>query len=102
MSIKPNSSRMLLPVPMMSRVASRSRSWRVSVASDRFAVTKEFLAQLMGANRPMVSVLVSALETAGILNVDGRWVTLADRDRLKEAACECYDIIRKNYEAVGR
>jgi CRP-like cAMP-binding protein len=72
------------------------------VDSDRFAVTKEFLAQLLGTNRPTVSVLVSVLEKAGILNVEGRWVTLADRDRLKEAACECYDVIRKTYEAVGR
>jgi CRP-like cAMP-binding protein len=72
------------------------------VDSDRFAVTKEFLAQLLGTNRPTVSVLVSTLEKAGILNVESRWVTLADRDRLKEAACECYDVIRKTYEAVGR
>src|SRR5258706_14231131 len=72
------------------------------VDSDRFVVTKEFLAQLLGTNRPTVSVLVSALEKAGILNVEGRWVTLADRNRLKEASCECYDIIRKTYEEVGR
>jgi CRP-like cAMP-binding protein len=71
------------------------------VDADRFAVTKEFLAQLLGTNRPTVSVLVSALEKAGILKVEGREVTLADRDRLKEAACECYDIIRKTYAAVG-
>jgi hypothetical protein len=56
----------------------------------------------MGTNRPTVSVLVSVLEKAGILKVEGRWVTVADRDRLKEASCECYDIIRKTYEAVGR
>src|SRR5439155_14723028 len=72
------------------------------VDSDRFAVTKEFLAQLLGTNRPTVSVLVSVLEKAGILNVERRWVTVADRNRLKEAACECYDIIRENYEAVGK
>jgi len=72
------------------------------VDSDRFAVTKEFLAQLLGTNRPTVSVLVSVLEKAGILNVEGRSVTIADRNRLKEAACECYDVIRKTYEAVGR
>ena len=71
------------------------------VDSDRFAVTKEFLAQLLGTNRPTASVLVSTLEKAGILNVKGRWVTLADRNRLKEAACECYDIIRKTYDVVG-
>jgi CRP-like cAMP-binding protein len=70
--------------------------------SDRFVVTKDFLAQLLGTNRPTVSVLVSALEKAGMLRVEGREVTLADRDRLKEAACECYDIIRKTYDAVGR
>jgi CRP-like cAMP-binding protein len=72
------------------------------VDSDRFAVTKEFLAQLLGTNRPTVSVLVSALERAGILKVDGRWVTLADRNRLQEAACECYEIIRKTYQVVAR
>jgi CRP-like cAMP-binding protein len=72
------------------------------VDADRFAVTKEFLAQLLGTNRPTVSVMVSVLEKAGTLNVEGRWVTVADRKRLKEAACECYDVIRKNYDHVGR
>jgi CRP-like cAMP-binding protein len=72
------------------------------VDSDGFTVTKEFLAQLLGTSRPTVSVLVSVLEKAGILNVKGRWVTVADRKRLKGAACECYDVIRKNYEVVGR
>jgi CRP-like cAMP-binding protein len=90
----------------LHRLQERCARWILMtldrVDSDRFAVTKEFLAQLLGTNRPTVSVLVSAFEKAGILNVEGRWVTLADRDRLKEAACECYDVIRKTYEAVGR
>jgi CRP-like cAMP-binding protein len=72
------------------------------VDADRFAVTKEFLAQLLGTNRPTASVLVSTFEKDGILNVEGRWVTVADRSRLKEAACECYDVINRNYESVGR
>jgi CRP-like cAMP-binding protein len=71
------------------------------VDTDRFAVTKEFLAQLLGTSRPTVSVIVSMLEKAGMLNVVGRWVTVADRKRLKEAACECYEVIRKHYEPVG-
>jgi CRP-like cAMP-binding protein len=72
------------------------------VDTDRFAVTKDFLAQLLGTNRPTVSVMVSTLERAGILHVEGRWVTVADRDRLDEAACECYEVIRKHYQKVGR
>jgi CRP-like cAMP-binding protein len=71
------------------------------VDADRFAVTKEFLAQLLGTNRPTVSLLVSTLEKAGILQVEGRVVTIADRDRLKDAACECYDVIRMTYQKVG-
>jgi CRP-like cAMP-binding protein len=69
--------------------------------TDRFHVTKEFLAQLLGTNRPTVSVLVSMFEKAGILKVEGRRVTLEDRNRLMEAACECYDVIRQNYDQVG-
>ena len=71
------------------------------IDADRFAVTKEFLAQLLGTNRPTVSVLVSALEKAGILHVEGREVTVADPTRLREASCECYDVIRRTYEKVG-
>jgi CRP-like cAMP-binding protein len=72
------------------------------VGADRFCVTKDFLAQLLGTNRPTVSVMVSTLEKAAILRVEGRWVTVADRNRLKDAACECYDIIRTHYAAVGQ
>ena len=69
--------------------------------TDRFHVTKEFLAQLLGTNRPTASLLVSVFEKAGILKVEGRRVTLKDRNRLTEAACECYEIIRENYDQVG-
>jgi CRP-like cAMP-binding protein len=72
------------------------------VGSDRFGVTKDFLAQLLGTSRPTVSVMVSVLERAGILRVEGRWVTVADRNRLQEASCECYDVIRQHYDVVGK
>ena len=89
----------------LHRLQERCARWILMtldrVDEDRFAVTKEFLAQLLGTSRPMVSVMVSVLEKAGMLSVKGRWVTLADRDRLEEAACECYKVIRKTYEQVG-
>ena len=89
----------------LHRLQERCARWILMtldrVDADRFAVTKEFLAQLLGTTRPMVSVTVSMLEKAGMLNVKGRWVTLADRARLEEAACECYKVIRKTYEQVG-
>lgn len=72
------------------------------VDGDQFFITKEFLAQLLGTSRPMVSVTVGVFERAGILNVEGRRVTVADRKRLKDASCECYDVIRRHYLKVGK
>jgi CRP-like cAMP-binding protein len=72
------------------------------VDRDQFFITKEFLAQLLGTSRPMVSVTVAVFENAGILNVEGRRVSVADRNRLKEASCECYDVIRRHYLNVSK
>ena len=72
------------------------------VDGSQFFITKEFLSQLLGTSRPMVSVTVAVFEKAGILNVEGRRVTVADRKRLKDASCECYDVIRRHYLKVGK
>ena len=89
----------------LHRLQERCARWILTtidrVAGDQFFVTKEFLAQLLGTSRPMVSVTVAVFEKAGILNVEGRRVTVTDRKRLKEASCECYDVIRRHYLKVG-
>jgi CRP-like cAMP-binding protein len=72
------------------------------IDGGQFFITKEFLSQLLGTSRPMVSVTVAVFEKAGILNIEGRRVTVADRKRLKDACCECYDVIRRHYLKVGK
>jgi CRP-like cAMP-binding protein len=90
----------------LHRLQQRCARWLLStldrVDGDQFFITKDFLAQLLGTSRPMASVTVAVFEKAGILNVDGRRVTVADRKRLKEASCECYDVIRRHYLKVGK
>ena len=90
----------------LHRLQERCARWILTtldrVDGDQFFITKEFLAQLLGTSRPMVSVTVAVFEKAGILNVDGRRVTVADRKRLKDASCECYDVIRRHYLKVSR
>jgi CRP-like cAMP-binding protein len=90
----------------LHRLQERCARWILTtldrVEGDHFFVTKEFLAQLLGTSRPMVSVTVAIFEKAGILKVEGRRVTVADRRRLKEASCECYDVIRRHYLKVGK
>ena len=90
----------------LHRLQERCARWILNtidrVDGDEFFITKEFLAQLLGTSRPMISVTVAVFEKAGILNVEGRRVTVADRKRLKEASCECYDVIRRHYLKVGQ
>jgi CRP-like cAMP-binding protein len=85
----------------LHRLQQRCARWLLTtldrVDGDQFFITKEFLAQLVGTSRPMVSVTVAVFEKAGIHKVEGRRVTVADRKRLKDASCECYVVIRRHY-----
>jgi hypothetical protein len=37
-----------------------------------------------------------------MLKVERGRVLIVDRERLLEVACDCHDVIRQNYEQVGR
>jgi hypothetical protein len=72
------------------------------VSADRFSITHEFLAMLLGASRPSVSVVIEDFHRRGMLRVERGRVLLGDRDRLLVASCDCYEVIKRNYEQVGR
>jgi hypothetical protein len=72
------------------------------VSADRFSITHEFLAMLLGASRPSVSVALEDFQRRGILRVERGLVLMGDRERLLGVACDCYEVIRQNYEQVGR
>jgi CRP-like cAMP-binding protein len=67
----------------LHRLQQRCARWLLTtldrVDGDQFFITKEFLAQLLGTSRPMVSVTVAVFEKSGILKVEGRRITVADR-----------------------
>jgi CRP-like cAMP-binding protein len=65
-----------------------------------FLLTQDFLAQMLGVRRPTVSVAAGMLQQAGIIEyVRGRMRVL-DRERLEAASCECYGIIRREYDRL--
>jgi CRP-like cAMP-binding protein len=72
------------------------------VPLNRFAVTHEFLAMLLGASRPSVSAVLEDFQRHGILDIARGQVSVVSRERLHDVTCECYAIIRSNYEQVGR
>ena len=60
------------------------------MASDEFPLTQEFVAMMLGATRPTVSVVAGALQRAQLITYRRGRVTVIDRKKLELASCECY------------
>jgi CRP-like cAMP-binding protein len=70
------------------------------VGSDRFLLTQDFLAQMLGVHRPRVNKVARALQNAGLIRyVRGR-ITVLDRQGLEAASCECYRVVRSEYDRL--
>jgi len=64
------------------------------IGSESMPITQEFLGQMLGARRASVSVAASTLQNAGLITYTRGNVTILDKQRLREAACDCYGIIQ--------
>lgn len=64
------------------------------VGRNRFDLTQEFLAEMLGVRRPGVTVAMGVLERAGLISHGRGNITVVDRPGLEKVACECYDSIR--------
>ena len=65
------------------------------VAADRFRFTQEFIALMLGVRRAGVNGAAAALQRRGLIRYSRGSMQILDRKRLREAACSCYDVIRK-------
>ena len=65
------------------------------IGGDTLPLTQEFLAQMLGTRRSSVSVAASVLQKAGMITYTRGNVTILDKAKLTEAACDCYDIIER-------
>jgi CRP-like cAMP-binding protein len=67
------------------------------VGADRFPLTQEFLGQMLGVQRPTVSLAAQELQGLGAIRYVRGQVTIADRAGLESAACSCYGLITTGY-----
>jgi CRP-like cAMP-binding protein len=58
--------------------------------SNEFPLTQEFVAMMLGASRPTVTVVAGTLQKAGLIRYRHGRVTIVDRESLEAASCECY------------
>lgn len=71
------------------------------VQSDHLDITHEFLAMMLGTNRTTVTLAAGILHKAGLIAYSRGHVKILDRERLKDTACECYQIIHDEYTRFG-
>jgi CRP-like cAMP-binding protein len=62
---------------------------------ETMPLTQEFLGQMLGTRRSSVSMAASILQKAGMITYTRGNVTILDRAKLAEAACDCYEIIQQ-------
>lgn len=71
------------------------------VGSDRMPLTHEFLAQMLGAPRTTVTLAAGMLHQAGLIDYTRGHVTIKNRAELENAACECYRVVRQEFQRLG-
>jgi CRP-like cAMP-binding protein len=70
------------------------------VGADEFNLTHEFLAEVLGVRRAGVSVAARELQQRGLIRYSRGRVTIVDRGGLEGASCECYRVVRNEYERL--
>jgi CRP-like cAMP-binding protein len=68
--------------------------------ADAFPLTQEFLAIMLGVRRAGVSVAAGALQDAGLIRYRRGGIRVLDREGLEAAACECYGVVRRQFDRL--
>jgi CRP-like cAMP-binding protein len=68
---------------------------RDRVESAALPITHDFLATMLGTDRPSVSLAAGVLQKNGIIEYNRGSVRILNRDELRRVACECYSVIQQ-------
>jgi hypothetical protein len=71
------------------------------VESEWLPITHDFLATMLGAGRPSVSLAAGSLQRAGLIEYMRGAVKVLDRKGLEYASCECYGVIQQFNDELG-
>jgi CRP-like cAMP-binding protein len=84
-------------------IEKRLARWLL-IAQDRvdsglLPITHDFLATMLGTDRPTVTLAAGILQEEGIIKYTRGAVRVLNRKKLEEFACECYAVVRQyNWE----
>ena len=67
---------------------------------NSFALTQEFISQMLGVRRSGVTVAAGALQQKGLIKFTRGQITILDRQGLESSSCECYRIVREETQRL--
>lgn len=89
----------------LHRLEQRCARWLLQthdrVGADHFQLKQEFLAIMLGASRPTVTLVMGTLQKSGAITSRYGRIQILDRKKLERASCECYQAIRRQFRRLG-
>jgi CRP-like cAMP-binding protein len=71
------------------------------VDSESLPITHDFLATMLGTDRPTVSLAAGVLQKKKVIEYARGAVKIVNRKKLEASACECYGVIRRYDGELG-
>ena len=68
--------------------------------SDELVMTQELIANMLGVRREGVTEAAGQLQQAGLIQYRRGHITVVDRKGLERRACECYAVVKKEYDRL--
>jgi CRP-like cAMP-binding protein len=67
---------------------------------NQLLMTQELISNMLGVRREGVTESALKLQQAGLIQYARGHITVLDRARLEECACECYAVVKKEYDRL--
>jgi CRP-like cAMP-binding protein len=68
--------------------------------SDELVMTQELIANMLGVRREGVTEAAGNLQKSGLIKYSRGHITVLDRAGLEERVCECYAVVRREFERL--
>jgi CRP-like cAMP-binding protein len=67
---------------------------------DPISFSQERLAHMLGLRRSSVTVAAQTLQSQGFIRYRRGQIEIVNRNELKAAACECYEVISRTFDQI--
>jgi CRP-like cAMP-binding protein len=70
------------------------------LATNELVMTQELIANMLGVRREGVTEAAGRLQADGLIEYSRGRITVLDRLHLEARVCECYSVVKKEYDRL--